>query len=311
MAQPRRPALSVDFLNPPGEPSLVPPNSMQWRLGTNPVTNGIGAVAAVLLEFAEPKIRSGVWDHSIFKTDPARRGQRTMAVGSAATYAPASTGRRFIDNVTRMHNRVVGETPSGEAYQAMDTELLDWVAATGDYCGLEAYHRFRRPLSTEDRNRFYRDGRAISTCFGVVNPLRSDADFFAMMDRLLPRFEAHEINFELIDIMLSQRALPGVPGFLRRALIRSGISLIPAKVRERMQLGAKYDMTLLDRLAMGVMAWLVEVLPPKNHPAKQGAARLGLPANFAWMSPAKQQAILAKNPKAAAPAAPAVPVAAE
>lgn len=51
----------IDFSSPVGEAALLAPDSVQWRVYKNPIALGIGGIAAVLLEFAEPRIRSGVW----------------------------------------------------------------------------------------------------------------------------------------------------------------------------------------------------------------------------------------------------------
>jgi uncharacterized protein (DUF2236 family) len=67
----------IDYAHPPGEPALLDPGSMHWRVYKNPIALAVGGVAAVLLEFAEPRIRSGVWDHSTFETDPLGRAWRT------------------------------------------------------------------------------------------------------------------------------------------------------------------------------------------------------------------------------------------
>lgn len=54
----------------------------------NPIALAVGGVAAVLLEFADARIRSGVWDHSTYKVDPIGRSKRTgvaaMRSGSMA-----------------------------------------------------------------------------------------------------------------------------------------------------------------------------------------------------------------------------------
>ena len=68
---------AIDFAAPVGEPALLAPDSVQWRIYKNPIALGIGGIAAVLLEFAEPRIRSGVWDHSTYKADPIGRSRRT------------------------------------------------------------------------------------------------------------------------------------------------------------------------------------------------------------------------------------------
>ena len=69
----------IDFRHPTGEAAYVHPGSVQWRVFKNPIALGIGGVAAVLLEFADARIRSGVWDHSTYKSDPIGRSKRTGA----------------------------------------------------------------------------------------------------------------------------------------------------------------------------------------------------------------------------------------
>lgn len=282
----------VDYLRPVGEAGLVAPSSPQWRVFKNPIAIAIGGVAAVLLEFADARIRSGVWDHSTYKFDPIGRSKRTGIAAMAGVFGPASAARRIIGGVNRMHRKVVGETPGGEAYRALDPELLDWVSATATYGFLEAYHRFVAPVSEEDRRAYYRDGEPIARLYGVENPLTSDVDFFAMLDALLPRFEPHSINLEFLAIIQSGKAAPAVPKVLHRALARAAISLLPDAVRQRVELGAEFDLTVTDKLLLRAAGKLADKVRTRHSPAWQAAQRLGLPGEFAWLSPAKQQRLL-------------------
>ncbi|WP_374283671.1 oxygenase MpaB family protein [Novosphingobium sp.] len=97
---------TIDFASPAGEPALLAPDSLQWRIYKNQIALGIGGIAAVLLEFADPRIRSGVWDHSTYKADPIGRSRRTGTVALLACYGPASQARAVIGMVNRMHGKV-------------------------------------------------------------------------------------------------------------------------------------------------------------------------------------------------------------
>ncbi|MFZ3007287.1 MAG: oxygenase MpaB family protein, partial [Phenylobacterium sp.] len=66
----------IDYGQPVGEPSYLDPGSVHWRVYKNPIALAVGGVAAVLLEFADARIRAGVWDHSTFKVDPIGRSKR-------------------------------------------------------------------------------------------------------------------------------------------------------------------------------------------------------------------------------------------
>jgi len=122
-----------DFLTPRGEPALCAPDSVSWRVFKNPIALATGGVAAVLLEFAEPRVRDGVWQHSTFPTDPLARMRRTGMAAMATIYGAESRARELIAQVGRMHARVSGTTSEGTPYRALDKDLLDWVQATATY----------------------------------------------------------------------------------------------------------------------------------------------------------------------------------
>jgi uncharacterized protein (DUF2236 family) len=284
--------VALDFASPPGEAALVGPDSVQWRIYKNQIALAVGGVAAVLLEFADPRIRSGVWDHSTYKQDPIGRSTRTGAVALAGVYGPASLARQIIQAVNRMHVRVKGETPGGEAYKALDPELLDWVSATAGYGFVTAYDRFVAPVSAADKARYYREGAAIAGLYGVRNVPASSADFLAMLDRLEPRFEPHPIIHEFLGIIQSGKAAPSVPRFLHVTLARAAVSILPPKVRERLGLGRDYDLTLVDRVALKLMAKAAERRIDPASPQCRASVRLGLPHDFLYRSPGEQARLL-------------------
>jgi uncharacterized protein (DUF2236 family) len=293
----------VDFRTPPGEPAYLAPDSVQWRVFKNPVALGVGGVAAVLLEFADPRIRSGVWDHSTYKIDPIGRSRRTGVAAMVGVYGPASAARRVIQGVTNMHARVGGVTPDGRPYQALDTELLDWVSATASYGFLTAYDRFVRPLPQADKDAFYIEGEPIARLYGVRTPIRSEGDFLAMMDRLAPGFEPHPIVGEFLDIIGSGRVAPGVPRMFHRALGRAAVSLLPARVRNVLQLGREFDLSPGERIALKVAGALAERIAIPNSPPSEASQRLGLPRDFLYRSQAEQRRLLQAAHVASAAAA--------
>ncbi len=218
----------IDFGSPRGEPAFFAPDSMAWRIYKNPVALGVGGVAAVLLEFADARIRSGVWDHSVYKQDPIGRSRRTGVAAMVGVYGPQSAARRVIQGVNNMHARVAGLTPRGEAYRALDPELLDWVSATAAFGFVTAYDRFVAPLGAADQARYWREGSGLARLYGVTRAPRSTDDFLAMMEALLPRFEPHPIVEEFLGIIQSGGAAPGVPRYLQRALARAAVSMLAA-----------------------------------------------------------------------------------
>lgn len=284
--------MALNFSAPAGEPALLAPDSVQWRVYKNQIALGIGGIAAVLLEFADPRIRSGVWDHSTYKADPIGRSKRTGTVALLACYGPASTARNVIGLVNRMHGKVKGATPAGEQYRALDPGLLDWVSATASYGFVTAYDRFVAPLGMSEMDRFMRDSRAIGQEFGARHTPQTIDGFMAMLADLEPRFEPHPILFEFLDIIASGKASPGTPRFLHRAIARASVSLLPPDLRRKLELGAQFDLTMLDRAALRLAGRLADRKCDPASPPSLACVRMGLPADFLYRTRRDQQKLL-------------------
>ncbi|MEQ1780648.1 MAG: oxygenase MpaB family protein [Hyphomonadaceae bacterium] len=296
----------IDFRNPPGEPSGLPPDSMHWKVYKNPVAMAGGGVAAVLLEFADARIRSGVWDHSLYKQDPIGRSKRTGIAAMVGVYGPTRAAERVIQGVTNMHARVNGNTPNGEAYRALDPELLDWVSATAAYGFLTAYDTFCERVSEAEKTQYYAEAAPGAKLYGVQNSPLSTADFFNMMDKLVHRFESHQINTEFLDIVMSGAAAPGTPKYLSRAMARASVSLLPPAVRRALCLGPKYDLSFIDRMTVRTLGRYLNRKPIPGSPPCDASLRIGLPANFLFLPERKRATILAEwRGKVAASPAPA------
>jgi uncharacterized protein (DUF2236 family) len=93
---------SADFLRPPGEAALVSPESVSWRVFKNPLSLFNGGVAAVMMELAEPRVRTGVWEHTTFRINPTGRLRRTGLAAMVTIYGARSTAEAMIARVRRM-----------------------------------------------------------------------------------------------------------------------------------------------------------------------------------------------------------------
>jgi uncharacterized protein (DUF2236 family) len=291
----------VDFATPAGAPAFLGPDSVHWRIYKNPIALGIGGVAAVLLEFADARIRSGVWDHSTYKADPIGRSRRTGMAAMVGVYAPQDAARRVIQGVTHMYARVSGVTPGGDGYRALDPELLDWVSATAGYGFLTAYDRFVSPVSAADKARFYAESGPVARLYGVQNSPQSTRDFMMMMERLAPRFEPHPIVREFLAIIESGKAAPGVPKILHRQLARASVSILPPLVRAKLELGRDFDLSPMGAVAIRTLGALADRVPIKDAPPAQACIRLGLSADFLYRGAEAQARLLRKQSGHVAP----------
>jgi uncharacterized protein (DUF2236 family) len=273
----------VDFSTPAGEPALAAPDSVSWQVFKNPIALFVGGVTAVLLELAEPRVRSGVWDHTTFRVDPVSRMERTGLAAMLTVYGPRSKSEPMIARVRRMHDRVEGVTPAGQAYRANDPVLLDWVQATASFGFLEAYSAYVRRLSPQTKDRFYAESAPAAGLYGATAAPKSLAEQQAMFDAILPLLEPSPIIFEFLDIMARADILPGPLKPIQRMLIRAGIAITPEPVRARLGLGSEWNLKTRERAMIRVAGAAADRVPITKSPAAQSCRRMGLATNYLYV----------------------------
>lgn len=272
----------IDFSQPKGEAALADPDSISWRIFKNPVALFVGGITAVILELAEPRVRTGVWEHTTFRTNPVARLRRTGLVAMVTVYGARSVSEKMIAGVGRMHARVGGLTPAGEPYRATDPELMNWVQATAAFGFLEAYHAYVAPLSDAERDRYFSEGQAAAKLYGATGAPRSREDWRALYDRMRPLFERSDIIFEFLSIMRSARALPGPVRLTQGTLIRAAIDLVPDDARAILGLDASYGLRPFEKLIVRRMGKRADRWPLPSSPAAQACVRMGRPADYLY-----------------------------
>lgn len=273
-------APAIDFSAPAGEPALVSPDSVSWRVFKNPVALFIGGVTAVILEFAEPRVRTGVWEHTTFRTDPVARLRRTGLAAMVTVYGARGIAEKMIARVRRLHDGIEGLTAAGEPYRANDPELLSWVQATAAFGFLSAYSTYVSPLSAAERDRYFSEGKDAARLYGADGAPRSEAEWQSLYERMRPRFERSGIIFDFLRIMHRAPALPQPVRLAQGALIRAAIDLVPGDARDSLGLDASFGLrpfegVLVRRMGRRADRW---VLP--SSPAAQASIRMGRPADY-------------------------------
>src|SRR3954447_10410833 len=239
----------VDFARPIGEAALVTPDSVSWRVFKNALSVFIGGVTAVIMELAEPRVRTGVWEHTTFRVDPIRRLRRTGLAAMVTIYGARSTAEPMIARIRRMHEMVAGTTASGEAYRANESELLNWVQGTAAYGFLQAYHMYVQPLSSSERDRYYAEGVPAASLYGATGAPTSEVELQTLFHAMACRLERSDMVIEFLTIM---RSAPILPLLLRPAqdlLVRASVDLTPNWVR-----------TILGLNGHGLHPWEAQVI---------------------------------------------------
>ncbi|MRX07661.1 DUF2236 domain-containing protein [Pseudoduganella sp. FT25W] len=268
--------MEFDFSQPAGEAALAPADGVSWRVFANPVTLFIGGVTAVLLELAEPSVRTGVWDHSSFQRDPSTRLRRTGFAAMMTVYGPRSAAEKLIARVVKMHGHVEGVTPGGVAYQANDPRLLDWVHATATFGFVEAYHQYAQRLSGAAKDAAFAEGQASSKLYGATGAPRSWAEWESLLTRTAPTLEESDILADFMRVMGEAPILPAPMRWLQRLLVRAAVQITPEPVRSLPQLRSR-GLRVGEAALVRMLARLAGLLPLNDTPPAQAARRVAAP----------------------------------
>jgi uncharacterized protein (DUF2236 family) len=272
----------VDFSRPHGEAALVSPDSVSWRIFKNPIGLFVGGIAAVILELAEPAVRTGVWKHSTFLADPLGRLRRTGLAAMVTVYGARGVAERMIRGVVRMHAGVTGETPAGEAFSANDVALLTWVHATASFGFGEAYSRYVAPLTPLEFDAFYREGMPASRLYGAVGAPQSAAELRALFEAMRGRLERSDIVFDFLRIMRSTPAFPTALRWLQPLLVRAAIDLIPPWIRDCLALDRSQGLRGPERWMVNLAGAAADRIVLPDSPPAQACRRLGLPKFYLY-----------------------------
>ena len=233
-----------DFLRPAGEPALLAAESVTWRIFRNPVALLVGGVAAVVLELAEPRVRTGVWEHTAFREQPLLRLQRTGYAAMMTAFGARSRAEAMVGRINAGHARIAGRTPAGVAFRADDDELLTWVHATATFGFLQAYVACVRPLGQAKRDAYYAENQASARLYGVQDPPGTEREFESLLARTRPQLEPSPIVHEFLAIMTTVPLLPAPLRRVQRMLIAAAVQTLPPGLRERLGLdGAEWSMS--------------------------------------------------------------------
>jgi uncharacterized protein (DUF2236 family) len=255
---------------------------MSWRVFKNPLSLFIGGVIAVIMELAEPRVRTGLWEHTTFRLNPTGRLRRTGLAAMVTIYGARSTAEAMIARVRRMHEMVAGTTPTGEAYRASDPELLNWVQGTAAYGFLQAYHAYVQPLSSSERDRYYAEGVTAAGLYGATNAPTSEAELERLFRATAGRLERSDIVLEFLAIMRSAPILPMLLRPAQHLLVRGAVDLMPRWVRTLLGLNG-HGVHDWEAEAIRQAATFVDRLVLQSNPAVQACRRMRLAADYLYV----------------------------
>jgi uncharacterized protein (DUF2236 family) len=273
---------SCDFTRPHGEAALASPASISWQVFKNPVSLFIGGITAVIMELAEPRVRTGVWEHTTFRVDPIRRLRRTGLAAMITVYGARSAAEAMTARVRRMHDAVAGTTSSGEAYRANDPELLNWVYGTAAYGFVQAYRAYARPLSLAERDRYYAEGIRAAALYGATSIPTSEAGLEILFQKMAGRLEPSDVVFEFLAIMRSAPILPLLLRPLQHLLVKAAVDLTPHWLRTILALD-EHGFCSWEAALVRQAGSFADRLVLETNPAVQACRRMQLQPDYLYV----------------------------
>ncbi|MFZ5757132.1 MAG: oxygenase MpaB family protein [Pseudomonadota bacterium] len=172
---------------------LFGPGSMMWEINKYPLAGMQGAGRALLLQIAHPWVTNAIDEHSKTRDDPVGRGNRTFTHVGRMIFGSLDQAIDSAYTVWRLHSTITGRlregskaSPGGSDYLANEVYSALWVHATLWETAAVMYEKFVRPLTREEKERYYQETRRFAWLFGIpdeVLPKNWD-DFLAYNERM-------------------------------------------------------------------------------------------------------------------------------
>lgn len=219
---------------PAADPVPPPPGGVLWTLAGD-IRGLLMLPAALTLQVAHPAVGAGVDEHSVFRTDPWGRGERSLRSLQLWVYggeAAAEEGRRLRE----LHKTIQGTDAHGRRYHALDPAYYSWVHATGFPVYQHALRYLVRPLTEAQERTLYAEWLQVGRILGI-----HDRDMPQTIEEFWPYYRkvlADELEATVVvrELIATDQAIPPPdrgPLVLRVLLRAVWPVLLPAFVRLR------------------------------------------------------------------------------
>lgn len=234
---------------PAGDPGLAGgPGSMSWEINGDLASVTAAGSAAILMEVLHPSVMAGVSQQSTFRTEPLKRARNTLGYVLRTTFGNTEAATALIQQVKKVHGYIEGVRPDGVPYRALDPELIAWVHTCIPWAVMEAFHRYHRPLTTAERDRYLAEQAPIGLMGGAEWVPTSMAELEGYVERMRHHMAFTEQTREFVDFLAGD-----VPGDLRatprqqlerRLSVSASMLLMPVWARH---LTGTYQPRLVER----------------------------------------------------------------
>ena len=242
-----------------GDPGLLGPDSVSWRLIADPAAV-VGGIRALLIQAAHPEVVAGVDQHSRYRDDPLGRLSRTSAYVTATTFGAMPEVEHVLSRVRGVHRTVEGISSRGVRYSAADPGHSAWVhnALTDSF--LTTNQRYSvYPLTVVESDRFVEEQARIGALLGS-SPLPATASelrhWIEHHRDIAPCPEMEKV----IDFLTDPPLSAGIKaGYL--LMLEAAVTTLPPRIREILGVKPKPAADVAGRAAVGSLRWALGYSP--------------------------------------------------
>jgi uncharacterized protein (DUF2236 family) len=248
-----------DTLDYPGDPGLLGPDSVSWRLIADPAAF-VGGLRALLVQAAHPEVVAGVDQHSRYMDDPLGRLSRTSAYVTATTFGAMPEVESALARVRQAHLRVKGVSSRGIPYDAADPSYAAWVhnALTNSFLTANQ-HYSDYPLTVVEADRFVAEQARIGALL-AAHPLPTTAK---ELGRWIEDHPGAAPSPEMSSVLEFLRNPPLSPG-LRAGyalLFEAAVTTLPERLQAVLGVIPKPGATRLGVAAVSGLRWALGSSP--------------------------------------------------
>lgn len=270
------------YEGPAGDPGLAGgPDSISWEVNGDLASVSAAGSAAIIMEVLHPSVMAGVFEQSSYRTQPLRRAQNTLGYVLRTTFGNTEAATTVIERVKKIHGRVNGTRPDGVPYRALDPELIGWVHTCIPWAVMEAFHRYRRPLTTAEKDQYLAEQAPIGLLGGAEWVPTTVAELEDYVERMRPLMAMTEQTREFMDFLAGDTdgefRGSARQQFERRLALSASMALMPKWARH---LTGTYQPAVVERAVLDPMTkvqaaltrWAYPELPCKTMAVARATA---------------------------------------
>ena len=246
-------------LDYPGDPGLLGPEAVSWRLIADPASF-VGGLRGLLIQTAHPEVVAGVDQHSLYRHDPLGRLSRTSAYVTATTFGAGPEVDEAVRQVRRSHRAIKGTSSRGIRYSAADPGQAAWVhnSLTDSFLATNrCYSDY--PLTTVEADRFVQEQMLVGSLLGA-EPLPSTASELSRWIADHPEIGPSPEMTKVVDFLVSPPLSPGLKtGYL--TLLEAAVATLPERLLKILGIRPKPAGRMVGRAAVGGLRWALGYSP--------------------------------------------------